>query len=99
MTNEELIVSFEREFFTGSYSESAIKADLEARRTRDNLSRMGSYGMQTNMLGEKREIYFQDFDLVLNHIDRISKEDTTFISRCERCKNQVNKLYDFVRDF
>ena len=99
MTNEELIVSFEREFFTGWYSESAIKADLENRKAMDSLSTMGSSGMQTNRLGEKRNIYFQDFKNVLYHIDRISKEDSAFISRCERCKNQVNKLYDFVRNF
>jgi len=99
MTNEEFIVSFEREFFTGSYSESAIKADLEARKTMDSLSTMGSSGMQTNRLGEKRNIYFQDFENVLYHIDRISKEDTTFISRCERCKSQVNKLKDIVSNF
>jgi len=88
MTNEELIVSFEREFFTGSYSESTIKTDLAYRST-----------LGAGKLEEKRKIYFQDFDLVLTHIDRILREDTALISRCERCKNQVNRLSDIVRGF
>ena len=101
MTAEEFIVSFERELFTGSFSESFIKNDLEARKTRDTLSTMGS-GMRTNLLGEKRKIYIQDFKNVLGIIEKAKDEyshDSEFLSRCERCKNQANRLLDIVLNF
>ena len=102
MTTEELIASFERELFTGAFSESAIKADLENRRAMDNLSTMGSWGRQTNKLSEKRNFYIETFYEVLGHIDSIlehTKSDSSFIPRCEKCKNQANRLLDIVRNF
>jgi len=102
MNYKELITLFERDFFTGAFSESAIIADLEATESMDRLSTLGSSGRQTYMLSEKRNIYFQDFDYALEKIDEAIDEyqwDNEFISRCERCKNQINLLSDIVRNF
>jgi len=104
---KEFIDKFEREYFTGPYSESSIKADLESRRAMDGLSTMGSSGRQTNRLGEKRSIYIKEFndllDSTINPILEWAKtncsDDTVFISSCENCKTQVNRMLDIVRNF
>jgi len=102
MNYKELITLFERDFFTGAFSESAITADLEAIVSMDRLSTLGSSGRQTNKLSEKQMIYFQDFNYALLRINEAIDEyqwDNEFISRCEKCKKQVIQLYDIVRNF
>jgi len=104
---KEFIAKFEREYFTGPYSESSIRADLEARRSMDRLSTLGSSGIQTYKLREKRNIYTQEFNELLDStinpiLDWAKKncpDDTIFISSCENCKNKVNRMLDIVRDF
>ena len=104
---EQDIVWYEREYFIGgAFSESTIKTDLENRKAMDRLSTMGSLGRQTNELANKREFYIKEFNDSLNWISstldaaRIHRAwDTTFISRCEKCKEQANRLLNFVRNF
>ena len=106
---KELIASYEREFLTGSFSESNIKTDLEMCRTKDNLSTLGSLGRQTYELSRKRNWYIETCNEVLDGINRIlgleqeeinhRSEDTTFISRCENCKNRVTRMLNIVRNF
>jgi len=106
---KELIASYEREFLTGSFSESNIITDLEMCRTKDSLSTLGSLGRQTYELSAKRNWYIETCNEVLNGINRIlyleqeeinhCSEDTTFVSRCENCKNQVIKMLNIVRNF
>jgi len=102
---KDFIALCEMDFFSGAFSESVIRADLENRKAMDRLSTMGSSGMQTNELRNKKNYYIQDFDNCLSGITQVldwarnNHWDTMFISRCERCKEQVNKLHDIVRNF
>ena len=60
MTQQEILMklkqhleSCESEYFTGSFSEGAIKTDLENRRAIDAYSTMGSNPRQTYQLSQK----------------------------------------------
>jgi len=98
---EELTAYFEKEHFYGVFSESTIRTDLETRAARDRLSRLGSSGRQTNNLGEKKRVYYDSFDKDIELINKMLSLNppSSYISRLEKCKNQVNKLYDFVQNF
>jgi len=101
---ERYIAEYEQLYFRGeSFSESFIRNDLELRKTRDRLSTMGS-GRPTNELTRKKSVYYQWFNENLGGINRILDEATnrswdTIIDRCERCKEQANRLLNLVRDF
>jgi hypothetical protein len=109
MTNEEILMSLknfleqcEYDYFTGSFSESTIVADLKNRKAIDGLSTMGSSGQQTYRVREKKQVYFSDFDKSEQFIDRILKQtpsDHEWLPRFERCKNQIIKLRNLVQDF
>lgn len=100
----ELIELAERELFTGSFSESAIRADLESRKTTDNLSRFGSSGKQTNELSAKRQIYVQELGKWLNSINTAlqvlhGSGNLTLDLRCKKCEEQANNLLNIVNNF
>jgi len=59
---EKYISACEEIYFTGNFSDSVIKTDLENRKASDRYSTMGSNPRQTNLLWEKKQFYFQDFD-------------------------------------
>ena len=103
----QLIALFEKDyFFTGAFSESIIRDDLQIRKRRDSCSTLGSSGIQTYELRAKKDFYIKEFNDSLNLINQILNEvrthqswDATLISRCEKCKNQANKLLGIVRNF
>jgi len=97
MTKEQIISQIEQIYFTGSFSESTIRNDLQLRKSMDIRS-----GGQTNNLGEKRSFYIQEIDIVLNLLKKMQtacSDDSAFVSRCKRCEDQVNKLLAIVRSF
>jgi hypothetical protein len=95
----------EQGYFTGVFSEDAIKNDLQNRKARDQYSTLGSNPRQTDHLSEKKRFYFKDFDARQEDFDFIIKElqsinkNHALIPKCERCKNQVAKLRNLVRNF
>jgi len=96
---EQFISSVEREYFTGVFSESTIRNDLQLRKSMDIRS-----GGQANNFREKQGYYIQHFDRILGDIDfaidwvqnNNCPQKPEFISRCERCKEQVNRLLEIV---
>ena len=91
----------EQVYFFGAYSEDTVRNDLQLRKAMDIRS-----GGQTNNLGEKKSIYIQHFNRILgdinfaiNWVQSNRPQNSEFISRCERCKSQVKRLLDIVRDF
>ena len=112
MTNAEFLTSakqyleqIEDIYFTGCFSESVIETDLENRKASDRYSTMGSNPRQTNLLWEKKQYYFQDFDekeqsfnFIISKLRSITLNHE-WIPRVERCKNQIVKLRNLVRDF
>ena len=100
MTAEEYIRLCENSYFTGSFSESVIKRDLEDKKTIDRMSRLGS--RQTNCLAEKKQFYKNDFDKteqMLNTILRDSTSNNQLMQRCRMCKDQINNLRNIVEKF
>ena len=83
---QEMIVQFEGIYFTGCFSEGTIKSDL-------------------NYRPEKRQFYIKDFDdteetinLILSLLQK-AYPNHALIPRFERCKNQIVKLRNLVRNF
>ena len=108
MTQEQLVLAerqinlCESEFFTGTHSESFITNDLQTRKASDRYSTMGSNPRQTYLVAEKKQVYyatFNDADSNLNLIISMLDKNHPFISRCERCKNQIAKLHNLVQNF
>ena len=99
---ERVVGACEEMYFTGWFSESVIKDDLQKRKTRDSLSTMGSNPRQTYHLSEKKQFYLKDFDDVekrLNEfLDGLPRTHELY-KRSERCKNQIIKLREIVRNF
>ena len=108
MTTEQLTISerhvalCESELFTGSHSEGFITNDLQTRRASDRYSTMGSNPRQTYLVAEKKQVYYATFDDAeknINYILSNLEKNHPLISRCERCKNQIVKLRNLVRNF
>ena len=95
----------EESYFTGAFSESVIKDDLQSRKASDTYSTLGSNPRQTNQLAEKKQFYINDFNSVEDELDtwirkiREVNPDHPWIARCEKCKNQIVKLRKIVRNF
>ena len=111
MTTEKLtlverhIALCESELFTGTHSESFITNDLQTRRASDRYSTMGSNPCQTYLVTEKKQVYNATFDdaekninYILSNLEK-TPQNNTLIYRCERCKNQIVKLRNLVRNF
>jgi len=99
---EQGIAQIEQAYFTGPFCESVVRDDLQCRKAMDSYSTFGSVGRQTNELGEKKDFYIQDFNNILDVINRVQSDysnNSVFVSRCERCKIQINRLLNIVRDF
>ena len=102
---EEFIIFCESEFFTGTHSVSFITKDLQTRKASDRYSTLGSNSRQTNLLSAKKQVYFETFNNVYNGINlylnmlQKSYPNHALISRCERCKEQIEKLRNIVQDF
>ena len=102
---EEFISQCESLYFTGALSAGTIKADLETRRARDRYSTMGSNPYQTNLVSEKKQFYFEDFDRVEKDLkmflDMLQKADSnhTLIPRFKRCEDQIDDLRKLVQNF
>lgn len=98
---ENFISQVEKGYFEGGpYSESIVKEDLQTRRASDIYSTVGSAG--TNRLREKKEFYVKNFNEILENIEYVmdkEKADHSFLSKCVKCKNQLNKLLAVVRNF
>jgi len=99
------IDNVEQVYFSEVYSEEAVRKDLQTRQAYDRYSTVGSGG-RTDKLGEKQGIYIRDINDSLGNINKILNAarihrswDSTFISKCERCQNQLNKLLAIVRSF
>ena len=97
----EYINRVEQVYFFGAYSEDTVRKDLQLRKNMDVRG-----GWQSNNLREKQSVYIEHFNSVLGDINFVINQvgtnrpnDSTFISRCERCKNQVNNLLEVVRSF
>ena len=97
---EQYVNQVEQIFFYGPFSEDTVRQDLQLRESMDIRS-----GRRTNNLGEKQNVYISDINVALGTINKIigathiHRGDTTFLSKCERCQNQLNKLLDIVRSF
>ncbi|MDR0294203.1 MAG: hypothetical protein LBH95_08645 [Oscillospiraceae bacterium] len=81
----ELIALAEKELFTGSFSENTIRTDLGSRRG-------------------KRDYYIQELEewkrSINSVLDGVREEqawDTVLISRCEKCRDQAQKMLDYVQ--
>jgi len=130
---EQALVHFEVELFTGSFSESFIRNDLQLRSARDRYSTLGSReaqtgikedpefdsdgvripphkqtllhlkekGFQTHEFSNKKDFYLDSFDkdLELINICLSYSPPTSYVNRLERCRNQVTKLIDIVRNY
>ena len=102
---EQYISHCEIGYFTGPFSESAIRDDLQTRKARDSYSMMGTPPHRTNFLSEKKQFYYKDFNEVEQYLGLIlgMLQNTypahTLIPRCERCKNQIVKLRNLVQNF
>ena len=99
---EQSISQIEREYFTGAFSESVIRNDLQNRKAMDSYSTLGSTGRQTNELGNKKDFYIQDFNGIIAAINKVQtmySSNSEFVSRCDRCINQINRLLGIVRSF
>ena len=102
---EQFISLCESEFFTGTHSEGFITKDLQTRKTSDTYSTMGSNPCKTSHVWEKKQVYFETFEEADRNLNIIlsklknSSPNHAWISRCERCKNQIAKLRNLVRDF
>ena len=108
MTPEQLALSkqqinlCESEFFTGAHSERFITNDLQTRKSSDRYSTMGSNPRQTNLVAEKKQVYFATFNDAesnLNLIVSMLDKNDPLIARCERSINQIVKLRNLVRNF
>ena len=102
---EQYLDACETMYFSGSFSEGVIRDDLQARKTNDRISTMTSNPRQTYYLSEKKQFYYKDFDdaeqylsSIVNGLKNISTNHA-LIPRCEKCKNQIGKLRNIVRDF
>ena len=102
----QLIALYEKEYFTGSFSEKVIRDDLQSRKASDAYSKMGSSGRQTYLLPEKKNFYIKEFTSGLNDINTVLNAtkahqswDSALISRCEKCRDQADKLLNIVRNF
>ena len=90
---ERCICQIEQNYFTiGAFNENIVRNDLQYR--------------PANELSQKKNFYIQDFNGVLETINIILNAaqnhqplDSMLISRCEKCKNQMNKLLGIVRSF
>ena len=103
---EQGISQIEQAYFNGAFSDSVIRDDLQTRKAMDTYSTFGSTGRQTNELAKKKDFYIRDFNDVLNTIDLVinwmrdnQPGNSSFITRCENCKTQINKLLSIVRSF
>ena len=97
MTKEQIISQIEQIYFTGSFSESTIRNDLQLREAMDIRS-----GGQKNNLGEKQSFYIQEIDIVLDLLKKVQtaySNESAFVSRCKRLEEHVNKLLAIVRSF
>ena len=96
------LAMYEEELFVGSYSENTIRADLQNRKAMDMYSTMGSSGWQTNEVEQKKRMYLENFTKDIQIIDTALdylQPSHEYVSRLIRCKKQVDKLRDIVRDF
>ena len=103
---ENIIAIYEKEYFTGCFSEKVIRDDLENRKTMDMLSTMGSNPYQTYCLPEKKNFYIKEFNTAkktintfLNSIRTQQPLNSMLISRCEKCIDQANRLINIVENF
>ena len=99
---EETVIQLENDLFTGAFSESVVRSDLEARATKDRLSKYGSSGRQTDELGQKKRVYnenFQEYIDLINTVLGLLDSSHPYVSRLKRCENQVNKLRGIVSGF
>ena len=102
---QDAISQIEQIYFTGVFRESVIREDLQNRKLLDNLKR--SSGKYSNELEDKRDFYIKDFNNVLDNAINFILEvvqthrswDTTLINRCKRCKSELEKLLNIVRNF
>ena len=93
---------FEKELFTGSFSESNVRKDLQHRKAMDMYSTMGSSGRQTNELSQKKRVYIDNFTEDIQVIKAAQSHlvpSHPYYSRLERCKKQAEKLIDIVSNF
>ena len=101
---EQLLNSYEKDYFTGAFSESTIKDDLQTRKASDAYSRMGS-GPPTNYLSQKKQFYYNDFDDTEEYLNRIDKmlsgqpKTHPLLLRSAKCRSQITKLREIVRNF
>ena len=102
----ERIISLYEKSYSGPFSESTVKDDLENKRALDSYSMLGSSPRQTHELRAKKDFYIKEFNDNLIYINKILDAarihrswDSMFISRCEKCKNEANKLLGIVRNF
>ena len=98
-----LISNAEHNLFTGPFSETFIIKDLETRKTADT---PGEYAGTTDKLDEKKRFYIQYYsewqsslDAVLEWLRTNQPWDSSLISSCETCKDQVTSLFELVRRF
>ena len=95
------ISQIEQTFFdSGPYGESVIIKDLQTRRAMDAFNPSG------NELSNKKKIYYKDFETALDGIWGVIKwaydnrqNDLVFKNRLIKCKNQLEKLQNIVRNF
>jgi len=112
MTSEEYIANVERViaqcedvYFTGCFSESFIKNDLESRRTLDMIRRNSGRGSDEESM--KKRFYLEDFDNREEFLDDFLRQmqvadfnpNHPWVMKFERIKNQIVRLRDIVRNF
>ena len=83
----ELIALYEKEYFSGAFCERVIRDDLGMRRG-------------------KKNFYIDEYTTGLDWINAIldavrthQSWDSMLISRCEKCRDQANKLLNIARGF
>lgn len=102
----QIIAQMETNLFSGPFRKDAIRDILEKVKTSDRLSALGSSGRQTNALRNQRDSLVQMLDeqeesieIILTEVRKDQSWDSVLISRCEKCKGQVEHLRSVVRNF
>jgi hypothetical protein len=79
---------------------------LQTRKTLDRLNPMSSSGRQTNELGKAKQDRLRELGKMLDGLNTVLEAtheeqawDSELISRCEKCKNQILKLIEIIRDY
>ena len=95
MAVKQFINEFKRIYFTGSFSEGAIKNDLHTKKLLDICS--GS-----NALWEKKQFYFKNFEdntALIDKCQSLLPYGHELIYQLERCKVALKILREVVESF